>query len=66
MGNEESYQSVYEQVEKIVGDFGLDIFFNNAGILYYGNLYEVKSEEIMESFKINAVAPLMLSKVNYI
>ena len=66
MGNEESYQSVYDQVEKIVGDFGLDILFNNAGILHYGNLYEVKSEEIMESFKINAVAPLMLSKVNYI
>ena len=56
------YDQAYEQIEKIVGDKGLDLLINNAGIALRGNLDVVTPQDMLENFEVNAVAPLMFSR----
>ena len=50
----------------IVGEDGLNLLINNAGIMNRDNLESVDSEALIEHFKTNTIAPLMLTKVNTI
>jgi len=51
-----------------VGDNGLNVLINNAGITTkFTRINMVKPEQMVDNFNINAIAPLMLTKVlNYI
>jgi short-subunit dehydrogenase len=56
---------VANQVKKIVGDDGLNLLINNAGVTTkFTRLNMVKLEQMMDNFTINTVAPLMLTKVS--
>ncbi|XP_065155964.1 C-signal [Atheta coriaria] len=51
------------EVQKIVGDDGLNVLFNNAGTSpKYTRLPFVKPEQLMDTFRTNTVAPIILAK----
>ena len=60
--NYASYDKFRDQVAAIVGDKGLSLLINNAGILLRTSLEDVTPEKMIENFEVNAVTPLMLSK----
>lgn len=62
VGNYNSYTQFVSSVGEIVGEEGLNVLINNAGILRTGNLDEVTHEKMRENFEINSIAPLMLTK----
>ncbi|KAJ6635796.1 C-factor [Pseudolycoriella hygida] len=53
------------KVDELVGDNGLDILINNAGAYLKVSLLEGSSDDIIENFKINAVAPFMITRSLY-
>lgn len=63
----ESYNNLVEQVSNIVQDDGLNVLLNNAGIASRTTrLDHVKAEDLSSVFETNAVAPVMMTKVNWI
>ncbi len=56
------YEQFVTQVRQIVGEHGIDLLINNAGIAIRGDLQNVTPEEMLENFEVNSVAPLMLTK----
>lgn len=65
MTNYDSFGNLVEQVSTIVKDDGLNVLLNNAGIsTRTTRLDHVKSEDLSTVFETNAVAPVMLTKVN--
>ena len=66
VGNLDDVKSAFETVKGHVGDKGLNVLINNAGILNLeGRLQDVTPEIMMESYKINAIAPTMIIKVRH-
>ncbi|XP_015787322.1 uncharacterized protein LOC107364484 [Tetranychus urticae] len=57
-----SHDAFYAEVEKIVGNSGLDILINNAGIGIVTPLDEVTPEEFMKNYEVNAVGPYVLAR----
>uniref|UniRef100_T1JIA7 Short-chain dehydrogenase n=1 Tax=Strigamia maritima TaxID=126957 RepID=T1JIA7_STRMM len=58
-----SYDSLSDEVEKRVGDNGLNVLINNAGVSPKGqSLNDVTPQQMAETFEINAISPLMLVK----
>ena len=50
-----------------MGNAGLNVLFNNAGISNkFTRLPLVKEDQLIESFQVNTVAPILLTKVNFI
>ena len=43
-------------------DLDIDILINNAGVYFYSPIEKMKDEDILNSFKLNSIAPYMLSK----
>ena len=43
-------------------DIDIDILINNAGVYYYSPIENMKDEDILDSIKLNSIAPYMLSK----
>lgn len=59
----QSYPSLSETVRNLVGDDGLNLLINNAGIAgKFLRIGFVKADAMLECFKINTVAPTMLTK----
>ncbi|XP_026465461.1 uncharacterized protein LOC113368113 [Ctenocephalides felis] len=59
----ESYPVLVEQVTKIVGDDGLNVLFNNAGVSPRSTrLAFTEVDKMMDTFLVNTVAPVMLTK----
>ncbi|KAK4337010.1 hypothetical protein RND71_043965 [Anisodus tanguticus] len=56
------YNEFYNNLFSIVGDKGLDLLINNAGILIRSELDDITPEKMIENFEINTVTPLMLTK----
>lgn len=53
-----------EFVTSKIGDEGLNVLFNNAGVSNkFTRLSLVKEEQLTDVFLINTVAPIMLTKV---
>ena len=60
----DTYDTLVKDVENIVGvDCGLTLLINNAGILQdKQDLHELDPECMIEAFKVNCIAPILLSK----
>lgn len=57
------YPEFINKIEKIVGDNGVNLLFNNAGIsTKFSRISLVKVEQLTENFVVNTVAPIMLAK----
>lgn len=61
-----SFPNVRQQIENEVGDVGLNLLINNAGIMFGDSLDKVSKETMMENFEVNVVSPLLLTKVSCI
>lgn len=61
----DSLPNFTSKIEELVGDNGLDVVINNAGAYLKVSLLEGSSDDIMENFKINAVAPFMITRSLY-
>lgn len=57
-----SIDSARASVESILEGFGLNLIINNAAIAKLVTLDEVKTEDMMEHYHVNCVAPLMVTK----
>lgn len=64
--SQESIQKAVEEVSQLVQDEGLNCLINNAGISVLANFYTVTAENMIENFRTNTVAPLMITKVMFI
>ena len=63
VNNIESFDQVVSEVDRKLEGRGLDLLFNNAGTLDTSSSLDAVTAEIMINvYKTNAVAPLMLSK----
>ncbi|XP_055632487.1 C-factor [Toxorhynchites rutilus septentrionalis] len=57
------YEQFAAEVNSIVGDNGLNVLFNNAGVSPKSTrLNFVKSDDLVDTFLTNTVAPIMLTK----
>jgi NAD(P)-dependent dehydrogenase (short-subunit alcohol dehydrogenase family) len=61
--NHETFGDVAEEVSSIVGEQGLNLLINNAGISPRSTRINfVTAEAMAETFAVNATSPLMLTK----
>ena len=58
----EGFNQVVSEVERKLEGRGLDLLLNNAGIMDRSTLNEVTAERMIDVYKTNTVAPLMLAK----
>ncbi|XP_060064746.1 C-signal-like [Ylistrum balloti] len=58
----ENIKKLKEQVRDILQGRGLNLLINNAGVGPGGDLYDVTEEIMMNTFKINVVAPLLITQ----
>lgn len=58
----DSYDDFAKQVQTIVGDEGIDLLVNNAGIYLKGDLDSITADNMITNFEVNTVAPLILTK----
>ncbi|GMS92128.1 hypothetical protein PENTCL1PPCAC_14303, partial [Pristionchus entomophagus] len=64
--NENSIAYAVAKVSKIVGDKGLDVLINNAGISYYTPLHgDLPKSKMMEIFEVNSVSPMLIANKFY-
>ncbi|GLV32298.1 sniffer [Carabus blaptoides fortunei] len=62
----DAYDKLSKQVHDIVGEDGLNVLFNNAGVASkFTRLNLVKPEQLQDAFATNTIAPIMLSKALY-
>lgn len=65
VGDSRSHAKAVEYVKDLVAENGLNVLFNNAGVGGKSvRLPAVKEEDILKTFSINAMTPVMLSKVS--
>jgi NAD(P)-dependent dehydrogenase (short-subunit alcohol dehydrogenase family) len=58
----EGFSQVISEVDRKLEGRGLDLLLNNAGIVDRSTLDEVTAERMINVYKTNTVAPLMLAK----
>ena len=56
------YDAFRDRVAAIVGEHGLNLLINNAGIALRGSLENITPEQMLENYEVNVVTPLILSK----
>ncbi|KAF9822390.1 hypothetical protein SFRURICE_017665 [Spodoptera frugiperda] len=61
--NTSSFDEVSSQISKIVGEQGLNLLINNAGVTTkFTKLPYVKTEQLLDNLTVNTIAPIMLTK----
>lgn len=58
-----SFDNFVKQIDEIVKDDGLNVIFNNAGIFPNKDRSHSTRDDLMTTFEINSVAPVMLTRV---
>jgi len=58
--NNDDISRVAKDVEKVLQDDGLNLLINNAGVYARVGLQDVTVDQMMETFRANAVGPLMI------
>ncbi|KAM6430324.1 C-signal-like [Liasis olivaceus] len=58
----ESIQAAVKEVEKHVGEGGLSILINNAGILLGNDLENENAKDMMKVYSVNTIGPLQMSQ----
>lgn len=61
--SQQSIRSAVEEVQSIVRNNGLNCLINNAAIGLLTDINTVTPEAMMETFQVNSVAPLFVTKV---
>ncbi|XP_051169827.1 C-factor [Leptopilina boulardi] len=63
LNNVKDYNKVFEAINEKVGDAGLNLLINNAGVsTKFTRLGLVKEEQLKDNFAINTIAPIMLTQ----
>lgn len=61
--NTSDFGNLTDQISKILGEQGLNLLINNAGITTkFTKLNLVKTEQLIDNLTVNTVAPIMLTK----
>lgn len=63
--DENSFPRFRQQLEQEIGETGLHLLINNAGIAIWKDLDNVTKADMMENFEVNTVSPLLLTKVSF-
>ncbi|XP_070616483.1 C-signal-like [Erythrolamprus reginae] len=58
----ESIQAAQKEVEKCVGDNGLTILYNNAGIWFFNTLETENAKDMMSVYSVNTIGPMQMSQ----
>uniref|UniRef100_A0A8C5SYL3 C-factor n=1 Tax=Laticauda laticaudata TaxID=8630 RepID=A0A8C5SYL3_LATLA len=60
--NLESIQAAQKEVQKCVGEGGLTILYNNAGIWTLNDLQTENAKDMMSVYSVNTIGPLQMSQ----
>ncbi|XP_070616493.1 C-signal-like [Erythrolamprus reginae] len=60
--NLESIQAARKEVEKCVGEAGLTLLYNNAGIWDFKDLQAENAKNMMAMYSVNTIGPLLMSQ----
>ena len=64
MRHHDKLEGVASAIKDKVGDAGLNLLINNAGISSkVAKISAVRQQEIMDNMEINCVAPILMTKV---
>lgn len=65
MTDTNSYDQMVTEVSKVVGEKGLNLLINNAGVTTkFTKINMVKPEQLLHNLTVNTVAPIILTKVS--
>jgi NAD(P)-dependent dehydrogenase (short-subunit alcohol dehydrogenase family) len=56
------HDSFVNEVEKIVGENGINLLVQNAGVNFHDEEEGFKPESMMKAYNVNAVAPVLLAR----
>lgn len=59
-----SFNGFAKQIDDIVKDDGLNVLLNNAGVYLEKGKPEATKDDMINTFEINSVAPIMLTRVS--
>ncbi|XP_015673065.1 uncharacterized protein LOC107288912 [Protobothrops mucrosquamatus] len=60
--NLESVQAALREVQKCVGEGGLTLLINNAGIWVYNDMETENVKDMMRAYSVNTIGPLQISQ----
>ncbi|KAM6430555.1 C-signal-like isoform 1-T1 [Liasis olivaceus] len=58
----ESIKAALKEVEKCVGEAGLTLLINNAGLWFFKNLENENAKDMMAVYSVNTIGPLQMSQ----
>lgn len=59
-----SFDGFVKQIDDVVKEEGLNVVLNNAGVFPDKGKAESSRDDLMITFEINSVAPIMLTRVS--
>lgn len=60
----DGYNNAVSTIEHKIGTGGINLLINNAGIMLKDTIRNVTQKSITQSFELNAMAPLLFTKVS--